>query len=83
MENSLIIFPHLNGDNKNDNHSHSCFECESLKKLIDFKRQKRLTPCLELLEKHGFVGNTAIFLLSQVSLTWFSFGSDKIQGGQA
>lgn len=34
--------------------------------LARSRRRKSLTPCLELLEKHGIEGDTAIFLLSAV-----------------
>ncbi len=41
--------------------NHPCLE--KLKKL---KRRKRLTPCLELLEKQGVSGDVAIFVLGQL-----------------
>jgi hypothetical protein len=75
MRKTLII---ISDTSKNDNHSHSQFECEDFKKLNDLKRQKRLTPCLELLEKHGWVGDVAIFILSQLNETWRSFGNSEL-----
>lgn len=47
-----------------------CSECKhfigyrNLEKLQRLRRRKSLTPCLELLEKHGIEGDTAIFILS-------------------
>ncbi len=35
-------------------------------KLKSHRRQKSLSPCLELLEKHGISGDVAIFVLSAV-----------------
>jgi DNA-directed RNA polymerase subunit RPC12/RpoP len=49
-----------------------CSECKAfigyknLQELKKLKRRKRLTPCLELLEKQGISGDTAIFILAQV-----------------
>jgi transposase-like protein len=49
-----------------------CGECkafigyQNLQRLKKLKRQKRLTPCLELLEKQGLEGDVAIFVLSAV-----------------
>jgi hypothetical protein len=51
----------------NDNHSHSQLDLQKLKSL---KRKRRLTPCLELLEKQGLRGETAIFILSQINEIW-------------
>ncbi|HEY9892170.1 MAG TPA: hypothetical protein V6D37_10260 [Candidatus Sericytochromatia bacterium] len=64
----------------------SYFESD-LEKLNTFKREKRFTPCLELLGKHGLVGDLAIFILSQINETWLYFGSGELtkrenQGGQ-
>jgi hypothetical protein len=53
----------------------SRFESD-LDKLNSFKREKRLTPCLELLENRGVVGNAAIFVLSQVKT------ENQNEGGQ-
>ena len=47
-----------------------CSECKgfigykNLEKLKGLRRQKKLTACLELLEKQGVVGDAAIFVLS-------------------
>jgi transposase-like protein len=52
-----------------------CSECKAfigyknLQKLKKLKRQKRLTPCLELLEKQGLSGDVAIFVLSAVGVS--------------
>ena len=49
-----------------------CSECKAfigyrnLQELKKLKRRKRLTPCLELLEKQGISGDAAIFVLGQV-----------------
>ncbi len=49
-----------------------CSECKAflgyrnLQKLKKLKHQKRLTPCLELLEKQGLRGDVAIFVLGRV-----------------
>ena len=49
-----------------------CGECKAflgyknLQELKKLKRRKRLTPCLELLEKQGLEGDAAIFVLGQV-----------------
>ena len=49
-----------------------CSECKAfigyrnLQELKKLKRRKRLTPCLELLEKLGLSGDVAIFVLGQV-----------------
>jgi DNA-directed RNA polymerase subunit RPC12/RpoP len=49
-----------------------CGECKAflgyknLQQLEKLKRRKRLTPCLELLEKQGLEGDAAIFVLGQV-----------------
>jgi hypothetical protein len=40
------------------------------------KRKRRLTSSLELLEKHGFLGEVAIFVLSQVKT------ENQNEGGQ-
>jgi hypothetical protein len=39
---------------------------KNLQQLKKLKRQKRLTPCLELLENQGILGDSAIFVLGQV-----------------
>jgi hypothetical protein len=47
-----------------------CGECKAfigyrnLEKLKKLRRQKQLTPCLQLLEQENLTGDTAIFLLS-------------------
>ena len=38
----------------------------SIEKLHKYRRQKSLSPCLELLEKLGVTGDTAIFVLSRI-----------------
>jgi hypothetical protein len=38
----------------------------NLQELKKLKRRKRLTPCVELLEKQGLTGDVAIFVLGQV-----------------
>ena len=49
-----------------------CSECKAfigyknLQELNKLKRRKRLTPYLELLEKHGISCDAAIFVLGQV-----------------
>jgi transposase-like protein len=49
-----------------------CNECKTfigyrnLQELKKLKRRKRLTPCLELLEKQGLSSDAAIFVLGQV-----------------
>jgi tRNA(Ile2) C34 agmatinyltransferase TiaS len=49
-----------------------CVQCKAfigyknLQKLKKLKLQKRLTPCLELLEKQGLTGDAAIFVLNEV-----------------
>ncbi len=51
-----------------------CSECKAflgyrnLQKLKKLKHQKRLTPCLELLEKQGLRGDVAIFVLGRVEV---------------
>jgi hypothetical protein len=40
----------------------------NLQELKRLKRRKRLTPCLELLEKLGLSGDVAIFVLGQVEV---------------
>lgn len=49
-----------------------CTQCKAfigyrnLEKLQKLRRRKSLTPCLELLQKQGVTGDTAIFVLSAV-----------------
>jgi transposase-like protein len=49
-----------------------CSECKAfigyknLEELKKLKRRKRLTPCIELLEKQGLSSDAAIFVLGQV-----------------
>jgi transposase-like protein len=49
-----------------------CSDCRTfigyrnLQELKRLKRRKRLTPCLELLEKLGLWGDVAVFVLGQV-----------------
>lgn len=38
----------------------------NLEKLQKLRRRKSLTPCLELLEKHGIEGESAVFVLGAV-----------------
>jgi transposase-like protein len=51
-----------------------CSECKAfigyknLQQLKKLKRRKRLTPCLELLEKQGISGDAAIFVLGQLEV---------------
>jgi hypothetical protein len=51
-----------------------CSDCKAfigyrnLQELKRLKRRKRLTPCLELLEKLGLSGDVAIFVLGQVEV---------------
>jgi transposase-like protein len=39
---------------------------QNLEKLQKLRRRKSLTPCLELLEKHGIEGESAVFILGAV-----------------
>jgi transposase-like protein len=49
-----------------------CSECKAfigytnLEKLQRLRRRKSLSTCLELLEKHGISGDTAVFILTEV-----------------
>jgi hypothetical protein len=49
-----------------------CCECKAfigytnLEKLKRLRRQKELTPCLELLEKQGISSDAAVFVLGQL-----------------
>jgi hypothetical protein len=72
MRKSLII---LTETSAHENHSHWRPEDENLQQLTKLKCEKRLTPCLELLESTGVAGDAAIFVLSQVKI--------ENQGGQA
>ncbi len=67
MRKSLIILNETS-ENENENDSYSRINSESLRQLSNLKRKKRLTPCLELLESRGLVGDAAIFVLSQLKI---------------
>lgn len=47
-----------------------CCDCkafagyQNLEKLQKLRKRKKLTPCLELLEEQGLVGDVAVFVLS-------------------
>ena len=73
---TIVSYSDCNG---NENHSHSRLDDKNLQQLKSLKRGKHLTPCLELLERQGLVGDTAIFILSQLDETWLCFGSKKIE----
>jgi hypothetical protein len=60
------------GGRKPNEMSLKCRECKAfigyknLEKLKRRRRQKQLTPCLELLEQKNLTGDTAIFVLSSI-----------------
>jgi hypothetical protein len=71
--------PHCGSDNlsrgaglKPGQMSLKCRECKAfigytnLEKLQRLRRRKSLSTCLELLEKHGISGDTAVFILTEV-----------------